>query len=229
MLNCSIAQSALGGWNNRTIEQWYFLKVDLLNIKGEKVEKIEIPESVFGVKPNQALVAQVVRVYLANQRQGNASTKTRGDVQGSSKKIYRQKGTGRARQGTIRAPHRVGGGVALGPHPRDFSLKINQKMKKGALSCVLSDKLKEKKIFFVKGLEKLKGKTSEMIEFLNNLKLPKKKILFVLPEKVEMLERTIHNLDKVSYDRVNLLNAYQILNSDYLIFLKEALEKISKN
>lgn len=202
------------------------MKADLLDIKGKKIASIDLPESVFGVKPNPVLVAQAVRVYLVNQRQGNASTKTRGEVQGSSKKIYKQKGTGRARQGTIRAPHRVGGGIAFGPVPHDFSLTLNQKMRKKALCCVLSDKLRDKKIYFVDGLAKLKGKTKDAVEFLKNLKLPKKKILFVLPEKQEMLERAIRNLENVSYDRVNLLNAYEVLDNEYLVFLKESVEKI---
>jgi large subunit ribosomal protein L4 len=202
------------------------VKADLIDIKGKKIDQIEIPESVFGVKPNPVLVAQAVRVYLANQRGGNASTKTRGEVQGSSKKIYKQKGTGRARQGTIRAPHRVGGGIAFGPRPHDFTLSMNQKMRKKALFCALSDKLKDKKIYFVDGLSKLKGKTKGVVEFLSALKLPKKKTIFVIPEKQEMLERAVRNLDLVSYDRVNLLNAYQVLNNDYLVFLKESVEKI---
>lgn len=205
------------------------MRVDLLDIKGKKLEQIEIPEEVFAAKSNPTLVAQAVRVYSINQREGNASTKTRGEVQGSSRKIYKQKGTGRARQGTIRAPHRVGGGIAFGPVPREFSLKINKKMKQKALFSVLSDKLKDKKIYFVDGLAKLKGKTKEVGEFLNALKLPEKKILFVLPEKMEMLKRAIRNLDLVSYDRVNLLNTYEVLNADYLVFLKESIEEISKN
>lgn len=202
------------------------MKADLLNIKGEKIEKIEIPADVFGVAANPHLVAQAVRVFLANQRQGNASTKTRTEVQGSSRKIYRQKGTGRARQGTIRAPHRVGGGIVFGPHPRDFSLKISGKMKKSALRCVLSDKTREKKVFFVQGLDKIKGKTKEAVEFLKNLKLPKRKILFVLPEKIETLERSLKNLSKVDYATASLINVYQVIESDYIVVLKQAIEKL---
>ncbi len=203
-----------------------FLKADLLDIKGKKIESIDLPEVVFGAKSNSVLVAQVVRVYRANQRQGNASSKTRGEVQGSSRKIYKQKGTGRARQGTIRAPHRVGGGIAFGPRPHDFSLTINQKMRKKALFSVLSDKLKDKKIYFIEGLTKLKGKTKEVIEFLNAVKLPKKKVLFVLPDRMEMFERAVKNVVKCSYNRVNLLNTYEVLNNEYLIFPKESVSKL---
>lgn len=202
------------------------MKADLLNIKGEKIEKVEIPEEVFGAKINKSLVAQAVRVFLANQRQGNASTKNRTEVQGSSKKIYRQKGTGRARQGTIRAPHRVGGGIAFGPRPRDFSLKMNGKMKTSALRSVFSDKFNEKKVYFVSGLEKIKGKTKEIVEFLNNLKFPKRKILFVLPERTINLERSLKNLEKIDYATANLVNVYQAIESDYIVVLKEAIEKL---
>lgn len=202
------------------------MKADLLDTKGKEIEQIEIPESVFGEKPNPTLVAQAVRVYLANQRQGNASTKTRGEVHGSSRKIYKQKGTGRARQGSIRAPHRVGGGIAFGPVPHDFGLDLPQKMKKKALNIALSDKLRDGKIIFIDGLEKLKGRTKEAIEVLTALKLPRKKILFVLPERIELLERSLRNIQKVSYEKVNLINTYSVLNSDYLIFLKDAVAEM---
>lgn len=200
------------------------MKADILDITGKKLEQINLSDKVFGVSANPALVAQAVRVFLANQREGNASTKTRGEVQGSSKKIYRQKGTGRARQGTIRAPHRVHGGIALGPRPHDFSLKMSQKMKKKALFSLVSEKLREKKIVFVDGLEKLKGKTKEAVKVLENLKLSGK-ILFILPEKKEKLEIALRNIKNISYEKVNLINIYQIADSDKIVFLKEAVEK----
>jgi large subunit ribosomal protein L4 len=202
------------------------VKADILDITGKKVEQIELDEKVFGAKLNAVLIAQAIRVFQVNQRQGNASTKTRGEVQGSSKKIYRQKGTGRARQGTIRAPHRVGGGIAFGPRPRDFELSMSKTMKQKAMFSLLSSKLKEKKILFVDGLEKLKGKTKETIEFLKNLKIEGKKVLFVLPEKLEKLERGIRNVEKVSYEKVHMINIYQVANADQIVFLKEAVGKI---
>lgn len=205
------------------------MKADLIDTKGQKIEQIELEKKVWGVPSNPALVAQAVRVYLTNQRQGNASTKTRGEVKGSSRKIYRQKGTGRARQGSIRAPHRVGGGIVFGPRPRDFELKMSKKMKKKALFCVLSDKFRENKILFIDGLEKLKGKTKEATQILKNLKLQGKKVLFVLPEKIEKLEKSIRNIKNVEYEKVNLINVYKILNSENIVFLRGSIEKINSN
>jgi large subunit ribosomal protein L4 len=205
------------------------LKADILDITGKKIEQIELSDKVFGAKLNPPLIAQAVRVYLVNQRQGNASTKTRGEVQGSSKKIYRQKGTGRARQGTIRAPHRVGGGIAFGPRPRDFELSMSKPMKQKAMFSLLSNKLKEKQMVFVDGLEKVKGKTKETVKFLENLKFEGKKVLFVLPEKMEKLERAIRNVEDVSYEKVNMLNIFQVADAEQIIFLKESVSKLNTN
>lgn len=204
----------------------FSLKADLLDIKGKKIDQIELSDKIFGAKPNPSLIAQAVRVYLVNQRQGNASTKTRGEVQGSSRKIYKQKGTGRARQGSIRAPHRVGGGIVFGPRPRDFELSMNKKMKQKAFFSALSNKFQEKKVLFIDGLEKLKGKTKEGVDFLKNIKLNKQKVLFVLPGSLEKLERSLRNIEKVTYEKVNLINIYQVINAEYIIFLKESIAKI---
>lgn len=213
------------------------MQVDLLDTTGKKIDKIKLPEEIFETKANPALIAQVVRVYLANQRHGTQSAKTRGEVSGSGRKIYRQKGTGRARHGDRYAPIFVGGGVAFPPKPRDFRLKISKKMRKKALFGVLSQKLIEKRIFVIEGLEKIKAKTNEMVRILgnlgslSNLSISKKgetKTLLVLPTKIENLILAARNIRGVTLTPVALLNTYTILENDQIIFLKDSIKKLSE-
>src|SRR3989338_1504391 len=145
------------------------LKLSVYDLKGKSVGKINLPKEIFGVKVNDKLMAQAVRVYLANQRQGTVSTKTRGEVKGSSRKIYRQKGTGRARHGSIRAPIFVKGGLVFGPKPRDFGLSLPKKMKKAALFAALSAKLRDGEVKVVQGFEKLPAKTKNVAESLSKM------------------------------------------------------------
>src|SRR5258708_4404168 len=163
------------------------ITVSVYDTAGKEVETMSLPEEIFGAKINKVLMAQAVRVYLANQRQGNASTKTRGEVAGSTRKIYKQKGTGRARHGGIRAPIFVKGGIAHGPKPQDHSLAMPKKMKRVALFSALTAKLADGQIKVISGLETLEPKTKVMMQTLNNFGLAEKKanILLVMPDNNE--------------------------------------------
>ncbi len=208
------------------------LKINVLDKSGKVAKEMELPKEIFGTTVNKALMAQAVRVYLANQRQGTSSTKTRGQVTASTKKVYKQKGTGRARHGAVSAPIYVGGGIAFGPKPRDFSLKLSKKMKRNALFSALSMQLGEQKILVVEGLNGVKGKTKEIAAMFNELKLQegkkKSKILFVLPEKVDVVERASRNIEGVVVEKAANLHTYEVLNNHYILFMEEALPVLSK-
>ena len=212
-------------------------QVDVLDIEGKAAGKINLPPKIFGAKVNKKLVAQVIRVYLANQRQGTQKTKSRGEINASKAKIYRQKGTGRARHGAKSAPIFVGGGVAHGPRPRDFSLKMPKAMRRAALFAVLTDKLKEKRIVVVKGLEKVKPKTKEMTQILGklgiapagkNLKKQGQKLLIVLPTKLENLDRAARNISSVTLAPASCLNTYLVLDHKKMLFLPESFPVLEK-
>lgn len=206
------------------------LKTDVFDVTGKVVASIALPESLFGANINKTLLAQAVRVYLANQRKGTQSTKTRGEVTGSTRKIYRQKGTGRARHGGIRAPIFVGGGVALGPKPRDFSLTLPQKMRKAALSSALTAKFLDGQIKIVDGFEHIEPKTKTFVNALKKLNLDekKKKVLLVLPGKNENVQKAARNVEGVSFILANQLNAYAVLNTKTILLMKPAVEVLEK-
>ncbi len=206
------------------------LSVDVFDTKGKKVGTVGLPEEIFKQKSNNSLMAQAVRVYLANQRQGTSSTKTRGEVRGSTRKIYRQKGTGRARHGSLRAPIFVHGGIAFGPKPRDFSLKLSSKMKQKALFSALSSKLLEHEIRVVKGLDTLPQKTKEIVKMLENLGLysEKRKILLVLPEDIEHVFKASRNIEGVHITTAARLNTYEVLDHAMLLFMDEAVKAMQK-
>lgn len=205
------------------------LALDVYDTKGKVVGSIDLAKEIFGLPSNTALIAQAIRVYLANQRKGTASTKTRGEVQGSSRKIYKQKGTGRARHGSVRAPIFVKGGIVFGPKPRDYSLDMPQKMRRKALLSALSEKVKDGSVKVVTGVEKLPAKTKEMVAVLKSLELSGKKILFVLPsskEKTENMVKAVRNIEGVSYTRATNINTYEVLNNTVILFEKDAIEAI---
>lgn len=208
------------------------LAVPVYNLQGEEVKTLTLPKEIFSVKVNPKLISQYVRVYLANQRQGTASTKTRAEVAGSTKKIYRQKGTGRARHGDRKAPIFVGGGVVGGPKPRDYHLSLTKKQKRKALFGSLTLQLKENNILGLSADSlKTAPKTKIMIKFLNSLKLsPPQKILFVFPklEKNNLLLAG-RNIQGISFTDVPSLNAYQILQQEKIIILEEALPVLQKH
>ena len=202
------------------------LTLSIYDIDGKEQKTVELPKEVFAVAENKSLLTQAVRVYLVNQRQGNVKVKTRSEVIGSTRKIYRQKGTGKARHGAIKAPIFVGGGIAHGPKQKDYSLKFNKKEKKIALYCALSNKLKEKRIF---GLEEksltMEPKTKTVVNFLKELKLIGKNNLIILKktEKSNLI-LAMRNISNISFVDVNSLNPYLILKSSNLIFVENALE-----
>lgn len=206
-------------------------RTNVYSITGKVVGKVLLPGQLFDAKTNPTLVSQAVRVYLANQRVGHASTKTRGEVRGSTRKIWRQKHTGRARHGAIRAPIFVGGGVAFGPKPRDYTLALPKNMKRKALIYALSAKIKNNSLRVIDGLEKVVPRTKTMVGVLSNLtKNDKKKdkILVVLPKRIENLERASRNIAGLTISQVRLLNTYEVVKADMLFFTKPAIEVLTK-
>ena len=167
-------------------------KIDVYDIEGKKVKTLELNEEIFGIEPNEAVVHSVLVNYLANQRQGTQSTKTRSQVSGGGKKPWRQKGTGRARQGSIRAPQWVGGGIALGPKPRSYKYTVNKKERRLAIKSMLSSKVLENELVVVDSLPLKEIKTKEMVKALNNLKV-EGKTLILLPEKNEIVQKSCCN------------------------------------
>lgn len=202
------------------------LKIAVLDITGKEVETIDLPEVLFGAKVNARLMAQAVRVYLANQRQGTASTKTRGEVDGSTRKIYRQKGTGRARHGGVRAPIFVKGGIAHGPKPRDYSLDMPVKMRRAALFSALTAKLQSGDIVVVAGLDKVEPKTRTMAKAFGILGLTK--ALVVMPGKVESVYKAARNIEGVTLSAAEQLNTYEVLEAKKLVLMKDALLAMQK-
>src|SRR3989344_4482224 len=200
----------------KKVEKKTKLSLSIYSIDGKEQKTVELPKEVFAVSVNKSLLTQAVRVYLVNQRQGNVKVKTRSEVIGSTRKIYRQKGTGKARHGAIKAPIFVGGGIAHGPKQKDYSLKFNKKEKKIALYCALSNKLEEKKIF---GLEEksltMEPKTKTVVNFLKELKLIGKNNLIILKKISEKnnLILAMRNISNMSFVDVNSLNPYLILKS----------------
>ncbi|MBI4084527.1 MAG: 50S ribosomal protein L4 [Candidatus Levybacteria bacterium] len=216
---------AQGEQGKRVSKEKSGVKADVVDMKGKVVETITLPQEIFGAKINQKLMAQAVRVYLTNQRRGTVSTKTRGEVQGSTRKIYRQKGTGRARHGGITAPIFVGGGVAHGPKPQDHTLSLPKKMKKAALFSALSAKIRDKDIKFVSGLADIAPKTKEMASLIKNLALngKSKKILLVTSEDKDNIQRAARNLAGVSYTSAKRLNTYEVLHVKTMLVMKESV------
>ena len=202
------------------------LKVDVLDMKGKKVKDIELNENVFGVDVNDIVVHTALVNYLANQRQGTGSTKTRAEVRGGGRKPWRQKGTGRARQGSIRAPQWMKGGIALGPKPRSYKYAIPKKMRKLALKSVLTSKVEEKELIVVDKLELKEIKTKEMVKVLNNLNT--KKTLIVLSEKNLNVQASARNIENVKTTLVNTINVFDLLKYDNLVVTEDAIKKLEE-
>ena len=205
------------------------LSASVLDIKGKVVGHVSLPSEIFGAKINNSLMSQAVRVYLANQRLGTVKTKDRGEVDKTTKKIWQQKGTGRARHGSKRAPIFVGGGVVFGPRPRDFSLNLSKKMKTLALFSAFSSKLKDQEIKIVKGLENITPKTKIMAGVLKSLGIEDKRILLVMPKVGESknVYRASRNIEGVEVLSANTLNAYRILNNKLVLLMKDSIDVIS--
>jgi len=202
-------------------------KIDVYNVEGKKVSNIELNENIFGIKPNEKIVHIALVNYLANQRQGTSNTKTRAEVSGGGRKPWRQKGTGRARQGSIRAPQWFKGGIALGPKPRSYSYKINKKERQLAIKSVLSSKVLENNLVVVDNLEFKEIKTKNMVKTLTNLKV-EGKTLVVLPEKNENVQKSARNIEGVKTSLTNTINVYDLLKYNKLILTVDSVKKIEE-
>lgn len=203
-------------------------KIDLYNMEGERIGEVSLSSKVFGEKVNEALLYEALKAQLASRRRGTASTKERSQVRGGGRKPWRQKGTGRARAGSIRSPIWKGGGTTFGPHPRDYSYSLSKKAKKKAIKSALSSKFKEKKILILDNIDLKEAKTKRMVNVLAKLGSGKKPLLIV-EEKNEMVRRAARNIEGVKVLSPNSLNVYDLLNHNKLILTKEALAKIEEN
>ena len=202
-------------------------KVDVYDIKGKKVSDIELADSVFGIEPNENIVHAVLVNYLANQRQGTQSTKTRAEVRGGGKKPWRQKGTGRARQGSIRAPQWIKGGIALGPKPRSYKYTVNKKEKRLAIKSVLSSKVIEKELTVVDKLELKEIKTKSMVKALTALKV-EGKTLVIVPEKNTNVVMSARNIEGVKTITANNINVFDLLKYNNLILPVDTVKKLEE-
>ena len=202
-------------------------KVNVYNILGEQVGEMELKDTVFGIEVNEHVLYEVVKNQLANRRQGTQSAKTRAEVRGGGRKPWRQKGTGRARQGSIRAPHWVGGGVAFAPKPRDYSYKVPKKVKRLAMKSALSSKVLNDEIIVLEELKLEEPKTKEMVKILANVKAGKK-VLIVMDEKNINVIKSAKNIPNVQTALVNTLNVYDILKFDSFIITKDAVRKVEE-
>ena len=196
-------------------------------MKGKKVSDVELAESIFGIEPNEAIVHSVLVNYLANQRQGTQSTKTRAEVRGGGKKPWRQKGTGRARQGSIRAPQWIKGGIALGPKPRSYSYTVNKKERRLALKSILSSKVAENELTVVDKLEVKEIKTKTMVKALADLKV-EGKTLIVLPENNQNVFMSARNIEGVKTIALNNINVFDLLKYTNLILPLDTVKKIEE-
>lgn len=201
-------------------------KIDVLDVKGNVVGDVELSEGIFGIEPNEHVVHEVVVALLANRRQGTRSALTRSEVRGGGRKPWRQKGTGRARAGTIRSPLWKGGGVIFAPKSRDYSKKVNKKVKALAMKSVFSAKVQDNELRVLNQLVMDAPKTKEMVAVLNNINA--QKALIVLPENNEAIIRSANNIPKVATTTVNELNVYDMLKYDVLIMTQESLQKIEE-
>ena len=202
-------------------------KVDVYDLNGKKVSYIELAENVFGIEPNEAIVHSVLKNYLANQRQGTQSTKTRSEVSGGGRKPWRQKGTGRARQGSTRAPQWIKGGIALGPKPRSYRYTVNKKERRLAIKSVLSSKVLEKELTVLDKIELKEIKTKSMVKALSALKL-EGKTLIVLPENNTNVVMSARNIEGVKTISANNINVFDLLKYNNLVLPVDTVKKLEE-
>ena len=202
-------------------------KIDVYDINGKKVKELELNEAVFGIEPNETVVHSVLVNFLANQRQCTQSTKTRSEVSGGGRKPWRQKGTGRARQGSIRAPQWIKGGIALGPKPRSYKYTVNKKERQLAVKSVLSSKVLENELVVVDSLPLNDIKTKEMVKTLSNLKV-EGKALIMLPEKNEKVQKSARNIEGVKTTLVETINVYDLLKYNKLVVTEDTVKKLEE-
>lgn len=202
-------------------------KVQVLDINGQKVDEMQLSDAVFGIEPNKVLLHEMVVNYLANQRQGTQSALTRAEVAGGGKKPWRQKGTGHARQGSIRAPQWRHGGIVFAPKPRDYSYTVNKKEKRLAMKSAFSAKVIDNNVIILDKLTLDDYKTRDIVDMLSAVNANKKTLL-VLPEVDKKIIFSARNIPGVKTAQVNTLNVYDILNYDSLIVVRDAVSKIEE-
>lgn len=202
-------------------------KLSVLNIKGEKVGDITLNENVWGIEPNDAVLYDALTLARNNARQGTADTKTRSEVSGGGKKPWRQKGTGRARQGSTRAPHWIKGGIVFGPHPRSYAKKMNRKERRLALKSALSYKVIESEMIVVDNFDLETGKTKDAKVALNNLKA-NKKVLLVVDELNDNIILATRNLNNVVLLEASEINTYDVIAADNMIITEKAVKAIEE-
>ncbi|MBI2018354.1 50S ribosomal protein L4 [Candidatus Daviesbacteria bacterium] len=223
----SSRQSSVKKTTKPVVRKSSALSIPVYSLTGRTSGTMTLPKEIFGADVNKKLLAQAIRVYSTNQKTITASTKTRGEVRGSTAKIYRQKGTGRARHGAIRAPIFVGGGIVFGPKPKTVRLELPKKMKKVSLISALSSKAIDKSIIGVSGLAKATGQTKEIAKFMSSVVSRGASALIVIGEKTDNAVRAARNIPGINVLPVNTINAYEILKHDILVLAKEALERLS--
>ena len=202
-------------------------KVNVFNLSGDKVEEITLAEEIFGIEPNEHAVYEAVKNILANRRQGTQSAKTRAEVKGGGKKPWRQKGTGRARQGSIRAPQWTGGGIVFAPKPRDYSYKIPKKVRRLALKSVLSSKVETEDMIVLDALVMEEASTKKAVEILKNIDAKEKAIVLVA-DGSETVRKSFRNISKVATLALGEINVYDLLKYDTVVLTKEAVKKIEE-
>ena len=201
--------------------------IDVYNVEGKKVSTVELNEEIFGIEPNEAVVHSVLVNYLANQRQGTQSTKTRSEVRGGGRKPWRQKGTGRARQGSIRAPQWIKGGIALGPKPRSYKYRVNKKERQLAIKSLLSSKVLENNLVVVDKFDFKEIKTKQMADAMKNLKVDAT-ALVVLPSNNEIVQKSARNLADVRTSSVNTINVFDLLKYKKLVLTVDTIKKLEE-
>ena len=202
-------------------------KVDILNIKGENVGSLELNETLFNTEISEHSVYEVVKNQLANKRQGTQSAKTRSEVRGGGRKPFRQKGTGRARQGSIRAPHYTGGGVVFAPKPRDYSYKVPKKLRRKALYSVLTSKLNDNELIVLDSLNLENAKTKEAVKVLDAINAGKKAYV-VTAENDNLVYRSFRNIEGVDVAAASLINVYDLVRHNKLVITKDAIAKLEE-
>ena len=202
-------------------------KLQVVNVKGEKVSEIKVNKEIWGIEPNDAVLYDALRLARNNFRQGTADTKTRSEVSGGGRKPWRQKGTGRARQGSTRAPHWIKGGIVFGPHPRSYSIKMNRKERRLALKSALAYKAIESKLVVVDALNVESSKTKEMKAILKDLNIAKK-VLIVVDELTDNLILSSRNLNNVLLLSVDEINTYDVVYADTMVITEKALQKLEE-
>ena len=200
--------------------------VDVTDLQGEVMGSVDLPETIFGIEPSHPAIYHTVKMYLTNQRQGNAHSKTRAEVRRSKRKMYRQKGTGRSRAGTASSPIRVGGGVAHGPRPRELGERVSRKVRRLALKSALSLKVPEGAIKVVEDFSFDVPKTKRMAGMTQAIQINDRKVLLLTPKSAPNVMKSCRNLSNLQVRPVTQITTYDVVNADAVVFTREALERL---